>query len=721
MYKIVFTIIFCLLPAMVSGQTVIQVKNVNEFVKAIGSDRTLILEKGAYILSDVDPQKRGRNFAFIKAFDGYELHIFDVMNLKIVGKGTAPDQGSGIVTKPAYGDVIVFKNCKDITIENIAAGHVVEKGYCQGDVFVFENCIDITLNKTLLFGSGIQGILASDTVNLKCIDSRIEECTYHILSLHNCRNASFENCEFKQNKTLELINIYKSSEVNFVDCRILGNTGNILFYIENSNDVSAINCLIQDNVLQYFSANRSLNLINSVFQNNQFRSGKFRKFDQLTVLNEYQAKAALNLIKQHPDIVLWCGCVDNDIKKYVRVNRVEYRHVKGYKGGFEIIVHGIDKSSDSVKTPIDLAYTHVIKNSMAYNIASELKFKSDPCTPPFRFEIPSIKPPLSPDQLAKLDYSNFLKPVRQIVKYNWGNLSSIPHIEIKISERWASAVDFSPDDKYLVVGGGYFEDISDLKLIDIESEQIIFDFKGHLYQVEDVAISPDGKFMISSDQNGVVIIWNFQQRTKRYELKAHSDWVEGVNFSHNSKYAASASRDHCIKIWDIRNGDLVRRLKDRDKRSSTIDFSPDNHHVLVGGYGTNNQIAVWDLETATKIRNYDLHSNPANDVCYSPQGDFFASGGGCDCEVKLISTKTHKLVQSISVTGGCVSSVDFDPTGRYLAIGANWGVQVWDVANNRTVFSARTHAFPVEDFIFSNTGKYIASVGRDGEVHIWKL
>ena len=721
MDKIILTVIFCLMPAVVFGQTVVHVKNANEFIDAIGSDRTIIMEKGAYIVSDVDPKKRGRNYAFIKAFDGYELHIFDVNNFKIVGKGTEPDQGTGILTKPVYGDVIVFKNSTNITIENIAAGHIIEKGSCEGDVFVFESCKNVTLNKTLLFGSGIQGISASDTENLKCINSRIEGCTYHIFSLYNCRNAVFENCEFRQNETYDLIKISGSSNIHLTNCRIIDNSGDILFHIENSKDVSAVNCLIQDNVLQYFSANRALSLKNTVFKNNQFRQGKYKKFDQLALLKKYQAQAAVNLIKKHPDVVLWTACIDNDMKKYVKVDRVVYQPGKGRKEWFEVVIHGIDKNSDAVKTPIDLAYSHVIKNNVAYNIGTELQYESEPCTGPFRFYIPSIKPPPSPDQLAKLDYSNSSTYTGPVINYNWSRLSPTPDIEIKVSDRWATAISFSPDDKYVVVGGGYFEKNTDLKLIDVERAQIVFEFKGHIYHVEDVAISPDGKYMISSDQSGQVIIWNFEQRNKLYDFKAHSDWVEGVGFSHNSQYAASASRDRYIKIWDVRNGELVRRLKDPGIKASTIDFSPDNHHILVGGYGTNDEVGIWDLETAKRIRNYDLHSKSASAVRYSSQGDYFASGGDCDYEVKVVSTITQSLVQTISAIGGCVASVDFDPTGRYLAIGANWGIQVWDLKINKTVFSAKTHAFPVEGLIFSNTGRYLASVGRDGEVHIWKL
>ena len=56
-------------------------------------------------LSLIFRQESGNNYRFDEENDGYELVIFDVSNLKIIGLGLK----SVKITKPVYGDVLVFE------------------------------------------------------------------------------------------------------------------------------------------------------------------------------------------------------------------------------------------------------------------------------------------------------------------------------------------------------------------------------------------------------------------------------------------------------------------------------------------------------------------------------------------------------------------------------------------------------------------------------------
>ncbi|WP_338791995.1 hypothetical protein [Bernardetia sp. MNP-M8] len=88
-----------------------------EFLNAIGSN-TIIQLKGHYFhISDLaNSGKSSTNYNFREVYDGYELLIHDVRNIKIIGLGDTPVR---LYAKPEYGNVIAFERCNTITIENV--------------------------------------------------------------------------------------------------------------------------------------------------------------------------------------------------------------------------------------------------------------------------------------------------------------------------------------------------------------------------------------------------------------------------------------------------------------------------------------------------------------------------------------------------------------------------------------------------------------------------
>lgn len=112
----------------------IEVSTVEEFFRAIGSNRTIRLTAQKYNVSEFSPKLQWTNAFMREVHDGHELVISGVENLKIESLGKQP---SLLVTEPRYASVLNFKNGKNITLSKIEAGHWSKKGYCFGAFFRF--------------------------------------------------------------------------------------------------------------------------------------------------------------------------------------------------------------------------------------------------------------------------------------------------------------------------------------------------------------------------------------------------------------------------------------------------------------------------------------------------------------------------------------------------------------------------------------------------------
>jgi hypothetical protein len=251
---------------------VVRVTTIEDFFRAIRSNRTMQLETGTYSLTDLSPSIRQENAYFEEIYDGYELVISNVENFKIVGLGNQPAR---LLTSPRYGEVIRFRNCNHISLENIEAGHGPEKGICSGGVFNFSESQDININQCILFGSGTAGLRAYNVKNLNCKNTVIKDCTYHILVLADSENIQFKECQFTNNREYNLVNVRNSQAITFKKCLFQGNFSieySSLFCVQESRPIELIDCKIEDNKVGYFASNNELvKLINTQLQNNQFR------------------------------------------------------------------------------------------------------------------------------------------------------------------------------------------------------------------------------------------------------------------------------------------------------------------------------------------------------------------------------------------------------------------------------------------------------------------
>ncbi len=251
------------------------VDTAEKFLKAIGPNRTIKLKPGAYTLSDLSTYAGGKYAFFEEVHDGKQLVIAGVENLKIIGLGSEPPR---LLVQPRYANVLEFRNCQNIAIENIEAGHTPDPGYCVGGVFHFSDSENIQIGDCILFGSGTWGVYAIKVNNLTCRKTVIKECTYQILHLIESSDILFDRCGFYDNKDYGLVSVSKSRKVEFRQCEFRDNvTGTqygegTLFDVEESDPIVVRNCRIENNFIQRFASNPGLvRLIETRIENNTFQ------------------------------------------------------------------------------------------------------------------------------------------------------------------------------------------------------------------------------------------------------------------------------------------------------------------------------------------------------------------------------------------------------------------------------------------------------------------
>ncbi len=177
------------------------VSTVDEFLAALGSERTIILDAEIYDLSTAsDYGSPGGTYYFWKeSYDGPELVITDVHDLTIdVNKETSPASQAAlhhtITAMPRYANVLSFQYCDDIALLNFTAGHTEEPGECSGGVLYFQNCSTVSVAGCRLYGCGILGIDTSNCSSISIDGTEIYDCSQGGANFWNTDGISFDDC-----------------------------------------------------------------------------------------------------------------------------------------------------------------------------------------------------------------------------------------------------------------------------------------------------------------------------------------------------------------------------------------------------------------------------------------------------------------------------------------------------------------------------------------------
>lgn len=235
----------------------VEVDSLKDLFLAIAPDTEIVLKRGNYSFADLDPKElEGIDSPYFYVdydlFDTdvgewglgtvYQVVIRDVRDLHILAGGCR------VATPWAYADVWPFENCRRVNLEGGTAVHDVEPGYCTGACVYVDDCADMELSSVVLDGSGIYGLSANDSRNVRLANAQITHCTYGAVSLSGCENVTVASSHIYQNEGLfSLFSLYRCAGVRVTDCLIEENSAGSLASCDGSREVVFDDCAFSSN------------------------------------------------------------------------------------------------------------------------------------------------------------------------------------------------------------------------------------------------------------------------------------------------------------------------------------------------------------------------------------------------------------------------------------------------------------------------------------------
>jgi WD40 repeat protein len=195
--------------------------------------------------------------------------------------------------------------------------------------------------------------------------------------------------------------------------------------------------------------------------------------------------------------------------------------------------------------------------------------------------------------------------------------------------------------------------------------------------VDLVALSPDGKALITRGRDRVLRRWDLTSGT-------NTAWpVEAFNvfYSPDGRLIATTERSNAVQLWDAATLAAIAKLECEEQLAGVtfggfgpfggiglpLAFSADGR-VLAIGY-QDDAIRLWDTSNGRSLGACIGHKQGVKSIAFAPDGRTLASSSD-DSTVRFWNVASQQELLTLRQLGATLSGLMFSPDGRMLVGGS---------------------------------------------------
>lgn len=280
-----------------------------------------------------------------------------------------------------------------------------------------------------------------------------------------------------------------------------------------------------------------------------------------------------------------------------------------------------------------------------------------------------------------------------------------------------------------------------------------------------LAISPDGRWLVTGNEEGDVVVWDPATGTQKTMLSGHSKAIRQVRFSAAGNRLATASFDHTARLWNVSDkGDFKEVFVTPPTDDPLVSVALNGDGKRLATAGLEGAIRVWDVAARTSGHRFTEHRNTVTALEFFDEGRGLISAGldrtiriwDVDSGVRMRVLQGHKTgvtglarhgdklyscgndqtlrswsirpptersdFRVVDLGGGVPQTVAISPRHDLVVVGFEDGkLARYSLPDGKLLGKTSGHSTLVSRIAFSPAGNRLASGSFNGEIRLFAI
>lgn len=224
-----------------------------------------------------------------------------------------------------------------------------------------------------------------------------------------------------------------------------------------------------------------------------------------------------------------------------------------------------------------------------------------------------------------------------------------------------NSIDISPDRTRIITGC----DDHGVILWNAESGEQIVSLIGHSGAVRGVRFLPDGKHAVSYGEGSeqCVRYWDLEKQTCERIYRGHTDELRAIAVSPNGKYTVTSSTDGELRLWNNASGECVRTYTEHKKNCAELRFFSDS--LRFASACTDGILKLWSVNQQESLATIQSSGGLFLSVDVTRDGRLIAAGDN-EGTIQLWDAAACECIRTMHTRVGDIDVIRFSEDGAAL-------------------------------------------------------